>query len=164
MPAEDTLTLQIDDAGLAIDRPAAWKLGGMTGMGILFNYIGANDGMPNFSVQTDPEAVVDPQTSAAEVTAQVEALFAAIALDRPGAEVVHAGWRTINGLRVHDSLSAFRSPAGVIMNRRVILVHDGRPWVFSWSNRETDWDRIEALVDACVESLREGAPAGVIAD
>lgn len=163
-PPQETMPVQIAGSGLAIDRPAAWRLGGVTGMGIIFNYIGSNDGMPSFSVQTDPEARVGPETTPAEVDAQVEALFEAIALDRNGAEVLHAGWRTINGLRVHDSLSTFASPAGVIVNRRVILVHDDRPWVFAWSDRRSDWERIESLVDACVDSLREGAPEGAVAD
>lgn len=161
---QGTQALQIAEAGLAIDRPTAWKLGGVQGMGIVVNFIGSNDGMPSFSVQTDPEARIEAQTTTEQVEAQVEALFEAIALDRPGAEVVEAGWRTINGLRVHDSLAVFASPAGPIMNRRVILVHDERPWIFAWSDRRADWDRIDELVDACVESLRQGEPQGAIAD
>jgi len=161
---QSTQVLQIRDAGLAIDRPAAWRLGGVQGMGIVVNYIGASDGMPNFSVQTDPGAQIEPGMPREQVDAQVEALFQAIALDRPGAEVIEAEWRTINGLRVHDSLSAFASPAGPIMNRRVILVHEQHPWIFAWSDRREDWDRIDELVEACVESLRQGEPQGVIAD
>ena len=99
-----------------------------------------------------------------QVEAQIPALFEAVVLDQPGAEVVVAKWRTINSQRVHDSLAVCASSAGPTMNRRVILVDDERPWLFAWSDRRADWDRSDELDDACVESLRPGEPGAAIAD
>jgi hypothetical protein len=136
----------------------------VSGLGILYSFIGGDDGMPNFSVQTDPEVANEPAIAAEQHEAQVEALFEAIALDRPGAQVVEAGWRMVNGLRVHDSTALFDSPAGTIVNRRVIMVHEGLPYIFAWTDRQSSWAEIDELVSRCVDSLRVAESAGTIAD
>jgi len=150
---QETTSLAIPEAGVSILRPRTWIEGGVRGSGILLSYIGAPDGLPAFAVQHDPESRMPDESSDQQIDDAVEGLFQAIIEGREGYVVIDAGWREINGLRVHDSLSTYPSVAGTLEVRRLILVRDNSPFIFSWTARAEQWESLETLISMCVDSL-----------
>lgn len=159
-----TVILAIDGVPLTIERPSEWREGGVRGFGIVHSFIGDTDGLPAFSVQHDPGSRLPEEATEAEVEAAVEELFVAIVSGRPGYVVDHAGWATINGLRVHSSLSSYQTVAGPMTVRRLILTHERSPYIFAWTTERDEWQQVSALVERCVSSLQPRAEEATVAD
>jgi len=158
---EPTVTVEVGDDGIVIDRPSLWKVGFMRGPTILLYFIGAGDGFPHFTAMSDPEAALDPDAPADRVQAAIDDLFATISAND---EIIDAGWTEINGLQVHSSLAVRGSVAGRIQRRRLLLVHQGVPYILVWAHYAERYDEVAGLIERCVDSLELGRGPGRIAD
>ena len=158
---EPTVAVEIGEDGIVIERPSLWKVGYMRGPTILLYFIGAADGFPHFTAMSDREAALEPDAPAARAHDAIEELFATISADD---EISEAGWTEINGIEVHSSLSVRGSVAGRIQRRRLLLVHEGVPYILVWAHYAAHYAEVAALIEKCVESLELGHGPGSVAE
>ena len=157
---EPTIVVEIGDDGLVIERPSLWQVGFMRGPTILLYFIGAGDGFPHFTVMSDRESALSPDAPAELTRRAAEDLFDTISARD---EILEAGWTEINGLEVHSSLAVRGSVAGKIQRRRLLLVHEGVPYILVWADYEENYPKIAELVERCVATLKLGHGPGSIA-
>ncbi len=157
---EPTVAVEIGDDGIVIERPSLWKVGFLRGPTILLYFIGAGDGFPNFTVMSDREAALDADASPRRIRDAIDDLFATISAED---EIIEAGWTEINGLEVHSSLAVRGSVAGRIQRRRLLLVHQGVPYILVWAHYEERYAEVAELIEQCVASLKLGYGPGRIA-
>lgn len=147
-------TMPIPDTPLVIDVPVDWWPGGARGYGVLVSLIGRGEGFPNFAIMTDPTHESGSDRSRAEIQADIEALFDEVTSGKKEAEVLEAGWRVINDIRVHVSTSTWDTVTGRLKARRLIFAQGGRPYILTWLERDDRYAEIEGLIERCVDSLR----------
>lgn len=160
-PLDPVASLAVPGTPLVIDRPAAWQEGGVVGYGVLVSLIGRGEGYPNFSVMTDPELQPDPGATNADVERDIEALYDELIAAQGNARALEASWIRVNGLRVHSSLTTWRSVTGHLRARRLIVAIGGKPFLFTWTERDERFAEIAELVERCAGSLRLAARSAV---
>ena len=158
--ADPTVVVEVGDDGIVIERPSLWEVGFMRGPTILLYFIGAGDGFPHFTAMSDRESALDPDASADRSRDAIEDLFATISSSD---EILDAQWVQINGLEVHSSLAVRGSVAGRIQRRRLLLVHEGAPYILVWAHYEENYAEVADLIEHCVNSLKLGHGPGSIA-
>jgi hypothetical protein len=157
---DPTVIVEVGDDGVVIERPSLWEVGFMRGPTILLYFIGAGDGFPHFTAMSDSESALDPDASADRVRNAIEDLFETISTDD---EIIDAQWIEINGLQVHSSLAVRGSVAGRIQRRRLLLVHEGAPYILVWAHYEEHYPEVAELIERCVNTLKLGHGPGSIA-